>query len=106
MDLIDREGMMNYVRRNKINIGQVAHIVIMKQKPVNAVGEEVYTREYNLRKDAEMKVYKLEKAIDDIKAEIYEALDMYEPTESQNHFDGGLSFALEIINKHMKEGDA
>lgn len=37
---------------------------------VNAVSEEVYTREYNLRKDAEFKVYKLEKAIDEIKAEI------------------------------------
>lgn len=36
----------------------------------NVVSEEVYTREYNLRKDAEMKVYKLERNIDDIKAEI------------------------------------
>ena len=31
---------------------------------VNAVSEEVYTREYNLRKEAEMKVYKLEKALE------------------------------------------
>lgn len=37
---------------------------------VNAVSEEVYTREYNLRKEAEMKAYKLEKAIGEIKAEI------------------------------------
>ena len=37
MDLIDRESMMNYVRSNKINIGQVAHIVIMKQETVKAV---------------------------------------------------------------------
>lgn len=37
MDLIDREAMMNYVRSNKINIGQVAHIVIMKQETVKAV---------------------------------------------------------------------
>lgn len=37
MDLIDREVMMNYVRSNKINIGQVAHIVIMKQETVKAV---------------------------------------------------------------------
>lgn len=31
---------------------------------VNAVSEEVYTREYNLRKDAEFKAYKLEKALE------------------------------------------
>ena len=31
---------------------------------------EVYTREYNLRKEAEIKVYKLEKAIKEIKEEI------------------------------------
>lgn len=31
---------------------------------VNVVSEEVYTREYNLRKDAEMKAYKLEKALE------------------------------------------
>ena len=36
-DLIDRKAMMNYVRSNKINIGKVAHIVIMKQEPVAAV---------------------------------------------------------------------
>lgn len=70
MDLIDRQAMMNYVRSNKINIGQVAHIVIMKQESVNAVSEEVYTEEFNLRKDAELKVYKLERAIKEIKEEI------------------------------------
>ena len=64
MDLIDREQLMNYIRSKKINIGKLAHDIIMKQKSVNAVSEEVYTREYNLRKDAEMKVYKLEKALE------------------------------------------
>lgn len=43
----------------------------------------------------------IDKFLEDIKAEIYEALDMYEPTENQNHFDGGLSFALDIIDKHI-----
>ncbi len=48
-----------------ISQGQLAYA-----PTINAVSEEVYTREYNLRKDAEFKVYKLEKAIDEIKAEI------------------------------------
>ena len=69
---------------------------------VNVVSEEVYTREYNLRKDAEMKVYKLEKAIDDIKAEIeHMACRQYEHRLTLDREE-----VLEVINKHMKEGDA
>ena len=64
MDLIDREQLMNYIRSKKINIGKLAHDVIMKQESVNAVSEEVYTEEFNLRKDAELKVYKLERALE------------------------------------------
>ena len=63
MDLIDREQLMNYIRSKKINIGKLAHDIIMKQESVNAVSEEVYTEEFNLRKDAELKIYKLEKAL-------------------------------------------
>ena len=66
---------------------------------VNAVSEEVYTREYNLRKDAEMKVYKLEKAIDDIKAEI-------EELKPHSHYTQEMKDkVLEIIDRHMKEGE-
>ena len=34
MDLIDREAMMNYIRSKKINIGKLAHDVIMKQPSI------------------------------------------------------------------------
>lgn len=43
----------------------------------------------------------LEKVFDDIKAEIYQILDKYEPAENQNYFDSGLQKALEIIDKHI-----
>lgn len=64
---------------------------------VNAVSEEVYTREYNLRKDAEFKVYKLKKAIDEIKAEI-DAL-------SDNEYFGNLWMidVKSIIDRKVKE---
>ena len=40
--------------------------------------------------------------LEDIKAEIYKILDECEPAcETQNNFDGGLTVALEIIDKHM-----
>lgn len=64
---------------------------------VNAVSEEVYTREYNLRKDAEMKAYKLKKAIDEIKAEI--------DTLSDNEYFGNLWMidVKSIIDRKVKE---
>ena len=34
MDLIDREQLMNYIRSKKINIGKLAHDVIMKQPSI------------------------------------------------------------------------
>lgn len=34
MDLIDREQLMNYIRSRKINIGKLAHDVIMKQPSI------------------------------------------------------------------------
>ena len=34
MDLIDREAMMNYIRSRKINIGKLAHDIIMKQPSI------------------------------------------------------------------------
>ena len=34
MDLIDREAMMDYIRSKKINIGKLAHDVIMKQPSI------------------------------------------------------------------------
>lgn len=85
---------------------------------VNAVSEEVYTREYNLRKETEMKEYKLKKAIDEIKAEIideadfaYADFDRYKEevlgVESDelpdDDFRYGLERAFEIINRKVKE---
>ena len=34
MDLIDREQLMNYIRSKKINIGKLAHDIIMKQPSI------------------------------------------------------------------------
>ena len=34
MDLIDREQLMNYIRSRKINIGKLAHDIIMKQPSI------------------------------------------------------------------------
>ena len=38
MDLIDREQLMNYIRSKKINIGKLAHDVIMKQPSIQKQG--------------------------------------------------------------------
>jgi len=69
MRLIDADKLYPDRMTNKGNVA-ISQSQIAKAPTVNAVSEEVYTREYNLRKDAEFKVYKLEKAIDEIKAEI------------------------------------
>ena len=75
-------------------------------KSENTVSEETYTREYNLRKDAEFEVYKLKKqiemlkldrdcdtsALEDIKAEI----------QKHNIVDFiAVQSVLEIIDKHI-----
>lgn len=72
---------------------------------VNAVSEEVYTREYNLRKDAEFKVYKLEKAIGEIKERIEEMIDKNTTFDSDNSRAQiiALEWVSEVIDEKVKE---
>lgn len=72
---------------------------------VNAVSEEVYTGEYNLRKDAEMKVYKLEKAIGEIKERIEEMIDKNTTFDSDNSRAQiiALEWVSEVIDEKIKE---
>ena len=77
------------------------HENLDKIPTVNTVSEEVYTEEYNLRKDAELKVYKLEKAIDEIKAEINTKIQAHSSPKDDVFFC--LDYAYRVIDEKVKE---
>lgn len=71
-DALKKDGeLTEWITRDTIRTGKMlkafSELFVKKiddAPTVNAVSEEVYTREYILRKDAEMKAYKLEKALE------------------------------------------
>lgn len=64
----------------------------------NTVSEETYTEEYNRRKEAEFKLYKLQNNIDKIIAEINKLRGC-----SCSNSDGIIDDVEDIINKYCKE---
>lgn len=82
---------------------------------VNAVSEEIYTREYNLRKNAEFKVYKLEKALEqkqnpktiqEIQAESEKYQKAFEDGYGQGYAQARFDYEQETYNDAISRQDA
>lgn len=105
MRLIDADKLHPDRMTNKGNVA-ISQSQIAKAPTVNAVSEEVYTEEYNLRKDAELKVYKLERAIDEIKAEIESlptSVELTDGTIREFTFKNCKKGLLKMIDDKVKE---
>ena len=79
----------------------------LEQEPIecNTVSEEVYTQEYLARKDADFQLYKLKKAIEDIRKEIseYGSIMVSYAITKDTKTDKGIEKLVSNVLKEAKE---